>query len=53
MMALAVLSSGEAIRAFTSTDSAREREFLIDNLLVLIHLIIDISLVDRPCAMGV
>jgi len=30
-----------------------EREFFIDNLLVRIHLIIEIILVDRPCAMGV
>jgi len=31
----------------------REREFFIDNLLVRIHLIIEMVLVDRPCAMGV
>ena len=31
----------------------REREFLIDNLLVLTHLTIEMILVDRPCAMGV
>ena len=31
----------------------REREFFIDNLLVRIHLIIEMILVDRPCAMGV
>jgi len=30
-----------------------EREFLIDNLLVRIHLIIEMILVDRPCVMGV
>ena len=30
-----------------------ERDFLIDNLLVRIHLIIVMILVDRPCAMGV
>ena len=30
-----------------------EREFVIDNLLVRIHLIIDLVLVDRPCAMKV
>ena len=28
-----------------------EREFFIDNLLVRIHLIIEMTLVDRPCAM--
>ena len=27
------------------------REFLVDNILVRIHLIIEMSLVDRPCAM--
>ena len=31
----------------------RDREFFIDNLLVRIHLIIEMILVDRPCAMGV
>jgi hypothetical protein len=31
----------------------RETEFFIDNLLVRIHLIVEMSLVDRPCAMGV
>jgi len=30
-----------------------EREFFIDNLLVQMHLIIEMILVDRPCAMGV
>ena len=30
-----------------------QREFFIDNLLVRIHLIIEISIVDRPCGMGV
>ena len=29
-----------------------EREFFIDNLLVRIHLTIEMILVDRPCAMG-
>ena len=28
----------------------REREFFYDNLLVRIHLIIEMILVDRPCA---
>jgi len=28
----------------------KEREFFIDNLLVKIHLIIEMILVDRPCA---
>jgi len=30
-----------------------QREFFIDNLLVRIHLIIEMILVDRPCATGV
>ena len=30
-----------------------EREFFIDNLLVRIHVIIEMILVDRPCAMGI
>jgi len=31
----------------------REREFFIDNLLVRIHFIVEMILVNRPCAMGV
>ena len=31
----------------------RQREFFIDNLLVRIHLIIEMILVNRPCAMTV
>jgi len=30
-----------------------ERDFFIDNLLIQIHSIIDMTSVDRPCAMGV
>ena len=30
-----------------------KKEFFVDNLLVRIHLIIEIISVDRPCAMGV
>ena len=33
--------------------AVQEREFFIDNLLVRIHVIIKMTLVDRPCAMGV
>jgi hypothetical protein len=33
--------------------SEREKEFVIDNLLVRIHLLIEMILVDRPRAMGV
>ena len=32
---------------------SREKEIFIDNLLVRIHLIIEMIIVDRPCAMGV
>ena len=31
----------------------RQTEFFVDNLLVRMHLIIEMILVDRPCAMGV
>ena len=34
-------------------ETLNEREFFIDNLLVRIHLIIEMILVDRPCAMGI
>ena len=30
-----------------------EREFIIDNLLARVHLIVEMILADRPCAMGV
>ena len=33
--------------------SGGERDFCIDNLLVRVHLIIEMMLVDRPCAIGV
>ena len=36
-----------------STFRFREREFSIGKLLVRIHMIIEMILVDRPCAMGV
>ena len=32
---------------------AREREIFIDNLLVRVHIIIEMISVDRPCATGV
>ena len=35
----------------TSSGLGRESEFFVDNLLVRIHLIIEIILVDRPYAM--
>jgi len=36
-----------------ATYSAGEGEFFIVNLLVRIHLIIEMTLLDRPCAVGV
>jgi len=36
-----------------STRSSRERDVFIDNLLVRIHLIVEIISVERPCARGV
>jgi len=41
------------VRLLMSESGDREREFFIDNLLVRIHLIVEIILVDRPCATGV
>ena len=38
---------------FVQVSFLEDREFFIDNLLVRIHLIIEMSLVDRPCATGV
>ena len=35
------------------SSTPKEREFVIDNLLARIHLIIEMILVDRPCAKGV
>jgi hypothetical protein len=37
----------------TPRSGAPEREFFINNLLVRIHLIIEMVLVDRPCVMSV
>ena len=34
-------------------DDQRGRDFFIHNLLVRIHVVIEMILVDRPCAMGV
>ena len=50
-----VLMTGSqpVIQARNAPHPPRDREFIIDNLLVRIHLIIEMSLVDRPCAMGV
>ena len=40
-------------RAGDACSETPEREFFIVNLLVPIHCIIEIILVDRPCALGV
>ena len=45
--------AAHAQRVEPGTPNPREREFFIDNLLVRIHFIIEMILVDRPCAMGV
>jgi hypothetical protein len=42
-----------SVRVVVVPATRREREFFIDNLLARIHLIIEMILVDRPCAMGV
>ena len=47
---LAVL---EALVCDPHASHFRERELFIDNLLFRIHIIIEMILVDRPCAMGV
>ena len=50
----ALSGAGETLYTWTSMVlfSRPGREFFIDNLLVRIHLIIEMILVDRPCAMG-
>ena len=37
----------------SSRSQVREREIFVDNLLVRVHMIIEMILVDRPCATGV
>jgi len=48
-----LLLSGDTVPCRMTRVTLPEREFFIDNLLVRIHLIIEMILVDRPCAMGV
>ena len=43
---------GQHIIASGQGWGSMDREFFIDNLMVRIHLIIEMILVDRPCAMG-
>ena len=56
MMSAAVLTllrdpaRWEAVRPFVVGPS--DREFFIDNLLIRIHFIVDMIIVDWPCAMG-
>jgi hypothetical protein len=45
--------SGRYPKKIDHSHQEGEREFVIDNLLVRVHLIIEMNLVDRPCAMGV
>ena len=44
---------GHAAAERTPHPAVPENEFCIDNLLVRIHLIIEMIVEDRPCAMGV
>jgi len=51
-------SSNSALETLNTSNDVRtwhpaEREIFIDNLLVRVHLIIEMILVDRPCSMGV
>ena len=43
---------GEIDEELGYTPHPREKEFFIDTLLVRIHFIIEMILVDQPCAMG-
>ena len=43
--------SGRLSQLYIPRDFHSQREFFIDNPLVRIHLIIEMILVDRPCAM--
>ena len=47
------LPKGSAVAKCGWLAACTESEFFIDNLLVRIHLIIEMILVDRPWAMGV
>jgi len=49
----AMLRAGEMIKCDCYGELISMVAFFIDNLLVRIHLIIEMILVDRPCAMGV
>ena len=40
-------------RCFGMVSPNPKREFFIENLLVRIHLIVEVILVDQPCAIGV
>ena len=47
-----VFSADANQRDFVPRWEGREREFSIDNLMVQLHLIIEMISVDRLCAMG-
>ena len=47
------IASGAGLPLLPFRDTRSKTEFVIDNLLVRIHFIIQMILVDRPCAMGV
>ena len=44
---------GDCLKICPGVASRVEREFFIDNLLVRVHSIVEMILVDRPCAVGV
>jgi len=44
---------GMDIMGISQVGKSAEREFFIDNLLARIYFIIEMIIVDRPCAMGV
>ena len=53
MFAILEYYMGWEIVAIFTLALVKQRGFFIDSLLARIHLIIEMMLVDRPCAMGV
>jgi len=50
---LVLSSERRDVRQVSGMRVSRKRELFIDNLLVRTYLIIEVILVDQPCAMGV
>ena len=44
---------GGVVVAFLAENTPKRQRVFIDNLLVRIHLIVEMILAERPCAMGV